>query len=145
MQPVCATVASKEVTEMPFRILDLPTELIDSIVEHIYIDGSELPQAIIPTSLTCKALRRATKPRLFATLTIETQGYYLNNKHTSSGRHHDQSSTLIQVLPSIAAFVTTLRFVSWHRRHDVPHDTKTWKFPENINMLGAMSRLRAIM
>lgn len=130
---------------MPFRLLDLPTELIDLIVEYVYLDGCRLVRAINALSLTCKALRAAAKPLLFATVTIETNAYYLNTDRAPRWVNDDKAFSLAQVLPYIRDSIGSLKFVSWRRRTHATYVTDSWKFPEDLNMSGTMLRLRTIV
>lgn len=130
---------------MYFRLLNLPTELIDLIVEHVYLEGCQLIRAIIPLSLTCKALRAAAKPHLFTTLTIENNGHYLNTERAPRWLHDDKAQSLMNIMPHIIESVSTLKFVSWRRRAHASYNTDTWKFLEDLNMSGAMPRLRTIV
>lgn len=130
---------------MCFRLLDLPTELIDLVVEHVYLEGCGLIRAIIPLSLACKTLRAAAKSHLFATLTIENNGHYLNTERAPRWLHDDKALSLIHIMPHIIQSVGTLRFVSWRRRAHASYNTDTWKFLEDLNMSTAMPRLRTIV
>lgn len=129
---------------MYFRLLDLPTELIDLIIGHVYIDGGQLMRAILPLSVTCKALRTAVKPRLFANLTIETDGYYLSTKSTFHRLQDVEALSLPDVMPHIMDSVHTLRFISWRRLPQASYKTEIWKFPGDTNMTGTMPRLQTI-
>lgn len=130
---------------MHSQLLDLPTELIDLIIEHVYFDGCQLVRALLPLSVTCKALRAAAKPHLFASLTIESDGYYLNTERTPHRLRDGKALSLPHIIPNILDSVSTLSFVSWHRLLYSHYKTDTWKFPEDMAMIGAMSRLRTIM
>lgn len=130
---------------MPFRILDLPAELIDLIVEHVYLEGGQLLRAIDSLSQTCKALRSAAKPLLFATLTIETNTYYLNTDRTPRWPNEGKALSLVHVMPHIRDSIGLIKFVSWRGRTDASYVTDTWKFPEDVNMSGSMQRLRTVV
>lgn len=130
---------------MHFRLLDLPVELIDLIVEHVYLDGGQLIRAINSLSQTCKALRSAAKPLLFASLTIETNTYYLNTDRAPRWLNDGKALSLVHVLPHIRDSIGLLKFESWRRRDHATYVTDAWKFPEDFNMCGTMPRLRTIV
>lgn len=130
---------------MYFRLLDLPTELIDLIVEHVFIDGCQLIRAVLPLSVTCKSLRTAVKPRLFANLTIESDGHYLSTVHTTHRLHNVKGPSLPHIVPCIMDSVNTLKFISWRRLPNTSYSTDTWKFPEDLNVTWAMPKLQTIM
>lgn len=139
-----ATTRGRDI-KMHFPLLDLPSELIDLIVEHVYLDACQLKSAILPLSVTCKALRTAVKPHLFATLTIECDGYYLNTERSPRWCCDGRALSLPRVIPGIMGSINTLRFVPWHRMPHGNYNTETWKFPEDMCMDWALSRLRTIM
>jgi hypothetical protein len=141
---VVGTRSSRRI-EMPFRLSDLPTELIDLIVEYVFFEGCQLVRAIIPLSLTCKILRSAAKPLLFAALTIETNIYYLNTDRAPRWVNDDKAPSLIQVLPHIRDSIDLLKFISWRRRTHAAYVTDAWKFTEDFNLSGIMPRLRTVV
>lgn len=126
---------------MPFQLLDLPSELIDLIVEHVYLSGC---RAIDSISLTCKALRLAAKPFVFAALTVETNTYYLNTDRAPRWQDDGKALSLLHILPHIGDSIGLLKFVSWRRRTHNTYTTNAWKFPEDL-IPDFMPRLRTIV
>lgn len=61
-------------------LLDLPDELLDLIVDAIYADGGRFVRELIPISLTCHRLHRATAPKLFQTLHVRITNRYVDRR-----------------------------------------------------------------
>lgn len=51
-------------------LLELPTEILTQIIDHVVSDSSNFTPSILPASLVCHALRTATLPILFQSLSI---------------------------------------------------------------------------
>jgi len=55
-------------------ICHLPEELIDEIVYQVYIDSGRFVRSVVPLSLTCWQLRKATLPVIFHSITLSGCG-----------------------------------------------------------------------
>lgn len=62
------------------ELLDLPDELLDLVVQSLYIDGGQFIRDIIPCSLTCRRLRKAAAPILFYTVSIRVTWRYVDRR-----------------------------------------------------------------
>lgn len=61
-------------------LLDLPDELLDLIILHVYADNGSFVRDLLPTSRTCHRLRKATAPILFHSLSIRATRRYVDRR-----------------------------------------------------------------
>lgn len=64
----------------PKQFLDLPDELLDLILHHLYTSGGKYIRDITPCSLTCRRLRKAAVPLLFNTLNLRVTWPYVDRR-----------------------------------------------------------------
>lgn len=133
-------------TPMTSHLLELPAEILAHIIETVYRDGCQLARAILPLSLTCKALRHVAEPLLFAKLTIETEGCYGSEAGLPRWLYNGRGgSSPTQLEPNVAKLVTKLDLVCWRRySHDL-YSIRSWAFPEDLlNTFDLMRKLRTV-
>lgn len=98
-------------------ICDLPEELLDHIVSHLYNDSGRFLRSITALSLTCQRLRKATLPILFDTITIAV-GSKLQQQEFVTQRTLELLTHLAKY-PNIADYVRHLRaFIPVQGRED---------------------------
>lgn len=61
-------------------LLDLPDELLDLILHHLYSDNGYFIRDVVPSSLTCRRLRKAAAPILFHTISIRVTWRYVDRR-----------------------------------------------------------------
>jgi len=61
-------------------LLDLPDELLDEIVQHIYLGGGRFVRDVLPISLVCCRLRKAAAAILFHTLHVRLMKHCVDRR-----------------------------------------------------------------
>lgn len=61
-------------------LLALPDEILDEVMHSLYIDGGSHGRLLVPSSLTCRRLRKATTPILFKCLRIRLTNRYVDKR-----------------------------------------------------------------
>lgn len=61
-------------------LLDLPDELLDLVMLHVYLENPSLVRDLLPPSQTCHRLRKATAPILFHTLSLRITQRYVDRR-----------------------------------------------------------------
>lgn len=67
-------------TQPSKELLDLPDELLDLVLLQLYTDGGSFIRDVLPSSLTCRRLRKAAAPILFHTLSTRITWRYVDRR-----------------------------------------------------------------
>lgn len=132
-------------------LLELPAELINFIVEIVYIDGCRFARAILPLCSTCKELRRAANPFLFHTLTIETIHSLAQRSSGDVYMPHKKLLSMMAVRSQTTGFhivdhVQTLKFVCECRGQNVITGKKVRTALNSfLSQISLVSRLHTVM